>query len=746
MAADCVCSDRLPERWIVFKLLPGSTAKRLPVTVDNPVTPIPPAEFRIPAGLATINMRHYTTMKKPVTEFAVPIPSRLYRGKQRLRIALVGLPNSGKSTLFNAVSAASVNTGELSGTHRAYGECRVQIGLDEADLIDLPSIHSLHHLKHDDRITLQYLLWGDQRPIVSAHDSDSPPAPFAPPDMIIQVVDATALDRHLDLTMELSLLGRPVVIALNMIDQARAKGLHINTRRLSRMLGMPVVPTTVLMGQGIADLFKAAVAAVREDVCPLPQPASPHICDVLKPLSTFLNTPDLQAAFHVPHPLLVMQVATGDAYFLDEIQQHFPSLMPEITRLRQEAEQHLPRPLGEEIHADRHHRAASLFEAVSRLGDPHTGRGWRYWLDELFLHPQWGLLGSLAVFASVLFVVFEVSTWIDSLTSARLVAWIDPWHPTTTLGVIGRAVADGLIGLIGIVVPYMIPLVLLLVALEESGIMQRIAFVVDRWFHHLGLHGGVAVPFLLGLGCNVPALSAAATTTRGRERLIASLLITFVPCSARSAVILALAGKYLGGLGIFAIFMLTMIVIALLGQIFRRRYRGDSGPGQVQEIPAYALPQWRSMLRTTWERTNDILTIVTPLLVGGSVVLALLGHFGADTVINSALTPISHWWLGLPVVLGVPILFGILRKELSLLMVYQALGSFDVGHYMDWVQIMTFLVFLTFYFPCISTFAVMLRTLGQRQAFYSVSLSVGVALLVSGAVRLLLEISRHLLT
>ncbi|MBI1424192.1 MAG: ferrous iron transporter B [Gammaproteobacteria bacterium] len=684
-------------------------------------------------------------MKPRFTETSIPIPSQLFRGKKRLRIALVGLPNSGKSTLFTAVSATSVQTGELTGTHRAYGECRVQIGLDEADLIDLPSIHSLHHPKHGDRVTLQYLLWGDQRPVVSAHDSDAPPAPFSRPDLIIQVMDATALDRHLELTMELSMLGLPVVIALNMIDQARHKGMHINTRRLSKSLGMPVVPTNARMGEGIAELFKTAVAAMRNDVCPLPQPASPHICEVLKPLGTALNRPEILDAFHAPHPLLVMQIAANDSYFFDELQQHFPTLLPEVTQLREQAEQRLPRPLAEEIHADRLHRAATLFERVTRIGEPFSGRGWRYWLDELFLHPHWGLLGSLSVFAAVLFVVFEVSTWIDSLTSARLVEWISVWQPTTTLGVIGRAIADGLIGLIGIVVPYMIPLVMLLVALEESGIMQRIAFVVDRWFHHLGLHGGVAVPFLLGLGCNVPALSAAATTTRGRERLIASLLITFVPCSARSAVILALAGKYLGGLGIFAIFMLTMIVIALLGQIFRRRYRADTGPGQVQEIPPYAMPQWGSMLRTTWERTSDILTIVTPLLVGGSIVLALLGHFGADAVINTALTPITHWWLGLPVVLGVPILFGILRKELSLLMVYQALGGFDVGHYMNWVQIMTFLIFLTFYFPCISTFAVMLRTLGRRQALFSVGLSVGVALLVSGAIRFILEITHHFL-
>jgi ferrous iron transport protein B len=350
----------------------------------------------------------------------------------------------------------------------------------------------------------------------------------------------------------------------------------------------------------------------------------------------------------------------------------------------------------------------------------------------------------MGVFAAGLWVVFDVSTWLDSVTSARLVEWAAAWQPESTQGVIGRAVVDGLIGLIAIVVPYMIPLVLLLVALEEAGIMARIAFAVDRGFHRIGLHGGVAVPFLLGLGCNVPAISAIRGTTRGRERVVASLLVTFVPCSARSAIILALAGKYLGGFGVFAIFVMTMLVIALLGHILRRRYP-VAGPGQVQEIAPYALPRLRPLLRETWARTQDILTIVTPLLVGGSVILALLSHFGADGAINAVLTPVTAWWLGLPVVLGVPILFGVLRKELSLLMVYQALGTFEIGQQLDAIQIMTFLLFLTFYVPCISTFAVMTRTIGRRDALFSVMLSVLVALAVSGAARFALQAAQYVM-
>ena len=310
-------------------------------------------------------------------------------------------------------------------------------------------------------------------------------------------------------------------------------------------------------------------------------------------------------------------------------------------------------------------------------------------------------------------------------------------------GIVLRAVVDGLIGLIGIVVPYMLPLVLMLVVLEESGVMQRIAFVVDRFFHYIGLHGKVAVPFLLGLGCNVPAIAATRSVVSGRDRIVASLLITFVPCSARSAIILALGGKYLGATGILGIFMLNLLIIAVLGKLLVRRYP-DIGPGLIQEIPTYSIPHLHDVLRATWQRTQDILTIVTPLLIGGSVVLALLHYVGADAWINQILTPVTVWMLGLPIALGVPILFGVLRKELSLLMIYQALGTFEIGDVLNWIQITTFLVFLMFYIPCISTFAVMLKTIGRREAFFSIILSITVALLCAFIVRILLQSSQFL--
>lgn len=682
------------------------------------------------------------TSSTGVSEHRIALHTPLLRGARRLRIALVGLPGAGKTTLFNAVSSTAPQTGKLTNTHRTYRACTVQIGLDEASVVDLPSLSSLHHLQHDDLGTLKYLLWGNDRPPVTAHEPGAPPTPFEPPDLIVQVVDASNLQSHLELTLELSQLGRPVVLALNHMDAVHRKGLHINIRALSKQLGMPVVPVSALMGQGISALFKTAVNTARKAICPLPQAPSRHIATNLAPLSQALQQPAIDTAFRVPHQLLLMLYASGHGYFERELQEHFAPLMPALQALRDSAGLGLPRPLGEEIHADRHHRAASIFEAALRPGPLQYGRGWRYWLDAFMLHRQWGLLASLAVFAGVLFVVFEVSGWIDRQTTARLIEAASDWQPQSTLGVVARAVLDGLIGLTGIVVPYMLPLLLLLIALEEIGVMQRIAFVVDRGFHKIGLHGGVAVPFLLGLGCNVPAISAVARTSRGRERLIASVLITFVPCSARSAIILAVAGKYLGVPGVIGIYALTLLLIAVMGLLLSRHQPSEVGPGQVQEIPPYTLPDWRAMLRETWARSSDVLTIVTPLLVGGSVVLALLGHFGFDGVINTVLTPLTSWWLGLPLVLGLPLLFGVLRKELSLLMIFQALGTQEIDNVLGSVQIITLLVFITFYVPCISTFAIMNKTLGQAQAWFSVLLSVGVALVLSALVRLLMGLAQ----
>jgi len=561
-------------------------------------------------------------MTRTTRTSTVSLRTPLLRGERRVRIALVGLPGSGKSTLFAAVASTAVKRGALARTARMYDVCDVEVGLDQACLIDLPGVRSLRETGETERAALKYLLWGDDRPPISAHESGGPPLPCAPPDVIVQVVEATALERHLELTLELLQLGRPLVVAVNRMDEARARGIHVGTRVLERLLGVPVLPLIASMGYGIRELFAAALDAVRRRALPLPLTPGSHLSGAMRALRPALAAPHLLDAFRVPPHFLVSRIAEGDRYFLEELKQHFPQEAALVSGIRADVERGLARPLSEELHADRHHVAATLAETATRPGGVRERHDWRYWLDELFLSPRWGMIGSAAVFAGVLWVVFDVSAWLDGLTSARLVEWISGWEPDTTAGVIGRAVGDGLIGLIGIVVPYMLPLVLLLVVLEQVGIMSRIAFAVDRGFHRLGLHGGVALPFLLGLGCNVPALSAIASSTRGGERTLASMLAAFVPCSARSAIVLALAGKYLGVWGVLPVFLTALAVIVVAGRMLRRR--AADTPGQIQEIPPYALPRLAPLLAETWARTREVLTIVTPLLVGGSVLLAIL--------------------------------------------------------------------------------------------------------------------------
>jgi len=662
--------------------------------------------------------------------------NHVYRGENRLRVAMVGRPNSGKSTIFQAVSSTKYRTGKLTGTGKVYAECKVKIGVDEIQLVDLPALYSLRNLQGDDQEALKYLFWGDSRPLVSRHESKEPPAPFSRPDIIVHVMDASVLKQNIELSLELSELGLPVVVALNMMDEAHRKGIEVDCEALSQKLGVPVVPTVALKGAGLTALFERVFSCARDCSCPLPQPIAPHIQVWADKMRLQVDTPEVQQAFAMPKNQLTMHLLEGDAYFIDELSSHFPQVVAGVFVINDEARDVLPRPLAEEVRADRHHRAATLFEQVATF--VHKPKPcWEDRLDMFFLHPQLGLLGSLTVFIAILFVVFEMSVLLDAATAAKLVELISGWQPESLPGVVGRAVADGLIGLIGIVVPYMLPLVLMLVLLEQSGIMSRIAFVVDRFFHTIGLHGKVAVPFLLGLGCNVPAI-AATRGLNGRDRVVSSLLITFVPCSARSAIVLALGAKYLGVVGVFLLFTLSLLVIAVLGRLLSHRYP-EVSPGLIQEIPKYAWPKWKVSILSTWHRSSDILTIVTPLLVGGSVLLALLQYVGADVWINTILSPITYYALGLPIVLGVPILFGVLRKELSLVMIYQSLGTFEVGTVLDHIQIATFLVFLLFYIPCISTFAVLLKVIGSKEAFFSIALSVAVALVTAVVVRSVLH-------
>ncbi len=235
---------------------------------------------------------------------------------------------------------------------------------------------------------------------------------------------------------------------------------------------------------------------------------------------------------------------------------------------------------------------------------------------------------------------------------------------------------------------------------------------MDSFMHRIGLHGKAIIPAVLGYGCNVPAVMATRIMESRRDRFIAALVSTMVPCAARMTIIFGLTGYYLGANAAIAIYLLNLVVIALSGMILSR-LMPEISPGILMEIPSYQVPRLRGALLKTWFRLKDFIIIAWPLLIVGSGVLALAEYYNLNELINGLLSPLTGI-LGLPRQVGMTLIFGILRKELSMLMLFQALGTTAINTVMSQGQILVFTIFVVFYIPCVATLGVLSKQLRAK--------------------------------
>jgi ferrous iron transport protein B len=302
------------------------------------------------------------------------------------------------------------------------------------------------------------------------------------------------------------------------------------------------------------------------------------------------------------------------------------------------------------------------------------------------------------------------------------------------VAVLVRGLWDGLAGGATIVLPYLVPFLFGLAFLEDVGYLPRVAYLMDGLLHRIGLHGTSVLPFLLGYGCSVPACMATRILPSKRDRFIASVLATLVPCTARSNVIFALVAFYLGPGWALGVFGFNALVVVLSGWILARIWP-EVSPGMVLEVPRYQTPSVKVMTRKVWFRLREFLVLSWPLLIGGSVVLGLAEHWHWDGSINLALSPLTRL-LGLPVVVGTTLVFGVLRKELSMIMLVQALGTTAINHAMTTGQILVFTIFITFYIPCLATIATLVKEIGRRMTLAALGYSFGVATVLAVATRL----------
>lgn len=611
-------------------------------------------------------------------------------------IALVGSPNCGKTTLFNAVTGLHQHVGNWAGVtvERKEG---TQNGVK---WVDLPGVYALSPYSAEEKVTIDYLSGGDY-------------------DEILQIVDATALARGLYLTHQLTQLSRPMTIALNMMDECRKRGITIDTEKLSARLGIRVLPMSARDGTGVPELLRALKDGAKTPKSP---PSAPYTA-IIQRMKSALPAGNLPSEFRAWKALEGDEMGAAEAARAGQAQLRAQFGMSAAAALS----------------ALRYAWADDLCAAV-RWGNPDNPTRADV-IDALVLHPVLALpilAGLLALMLSLAFGRFG-SGLSDGLTNIILMIQsaldgvLRHWQVAEALR---RLIVEGLMTGVGSVVSFL-PMLLILFAclsmLEDSGYMARAAFLMDRPMRALGLSGRSFIPLLLGFGCSVPAALSARSMRGERDRRFTLLMIPFVSCSAKMPVFAALSTLLPGGAWmIFALCALGISLAALIAQILRKTLFPGESAAFVMELPPYRLPLMSSVLRKVLRRTGEFLSRACSVILLSSVAVWLIGRFtwtGAwaastqESILGSIAGAIAPIFAPLgfgSVAVTAALLTGLLAKEsiISTLAVLAGQGSIRAALSASLPTPAAALALMTFvllYPPCAAASASIIKGLKSRK-------------------------------
>ncbi|PPQ49679.1 ferrous iron transport protein B [Paenibacillus peoriae] len=653
-------------------------------------------------------------------------------------IALFGNPNTGKTSLFNKLTRTYAEVGNWSGV---TVEKKTGILRDKsAVLVDLPGAYSLLPLSLDEGVATRYLL-------------------EEPPTALINIVDASQLQRNLYLTVQLLEYGRPLVLGLNMTDVADATGLRVNKELLADQLNVPIIPMVARTGSGSKQML-ASLREVRRtsnafqlDYGPVVEAAITDICNLLPnaPVPQ-LRWAALQCLENNP---VVMEWMTN------EVQRE--QVTARIHRCEEEllGEGHAITP-AQRI---RSVRTAWIADLCTKALDtsklrPHslTDR-----LDSLLTHRYLGI----PIFLLLMYATFKftfdwagtiLSDMLDGFFSGTLSTWISELLVHLNASAFTQSlVVDGIVAGVGgvlVFLPQIAILFLIISVIEDSGYMARVTILMDRLMQAVGLNGKSFIPFIIGFGCNVPAIMAARTIEQPRERLITTLLVPFMSCSARLPVYALFAGVFFpthAASIIMLMYVLGIIVSLILAKIFSKVSILSGEPSLfIVELPPYRVPQALTLFRSTWEKVKGFVRKAGTIILAGSVGIWLLSNFGPQgfgaDMDDSLLATVGGWFAPLLAPLG----FGTWQAGASLLTGFMAkevvVSTMNIIYHVPDMQGLelqvrqaftplasfSFMVFILLYVPCLATVAVIRKeTLSWRWTAFSVIYPLTVAYIIA---------------
>ncbi len=611
---------------------------------------------------------------------------------KRIRIALAGNSNVGKSVIFNQLTGLQQHIGNWPGktVERAEGSFHFK-GYD-IDVIDLPGIYSLSTYSIEERVTREYIV--KERP-----------------DVVIDVIDASVLERNLFLTMQLTEMGVPMVIALNQVDMAGKKGIKIDHRKLEKALGIPVIPTVAVTGKGINKVVEAALRTSKQKKRSRSLRYGKEIEKRIGKLSGMLKGTD-----DYPPRWVAIKLLEGDSEIEDIVRKAKPSVLKEAGRLSKCIRSMHGHSCQTAVTCERYSLISRIAGRVMKKVE-REGPGRSEKLHSIMTHRIWGYPFMIAVLLAVFFSIFTFGSVLSVAIEDMFVILLEDIEPLiegNLLMGLAFGLLEGAISVLTVIIPYILPFYLILGFMENSGYLSRVAFLMDNVMHRIGLHGKAFIPIIMGFGCNVPACLGCRIMETHRERLIAIFVTTLIPCAAVTAVILGLVARFVSVWWALGLYVIDLAIVLILGRIAFRVLPGEPS-GLIMEIHSLRMPNLKTMLLQTWFRIKDFIFIAIPIIIAGTVLIRIIDFYGQLGIIAEAMSPVTVWWLGLPALAGIAFIFGIVKKELTLVMLATLLGTTNFAAVLTPVQMLVFAFVTMLYIPCAATIAALVRETGWKR-------------------------------